>query len=350
MRVLHVNSENTWRGGEQQMAYLIEELNQRGVYNKVLCRENSAFEKYAKKNKIDYKTTRFKGLKISDAYQLRLFAKDVDLIHVHTANAHTVAYLSAKLFGNKKPICVSKRTDFPVKSPSKYNHAQIKKVLCVSKAISRITKAGINDQNKVEVVYSGINPARFSGEQLSLKQKLNIPEQKILIGNTSALAPQKDYFTFLQVAKQLSEYEFVIMGEGPLQREIQEFAQQLALKNIHFTGFLDNVHEYLASLDLFLITSQTEGLGTSILDAMTCKVPVVATDAGGISEIVIDGETGSLHAVKDVSGLTEAVKRLTQSSELRAKLTARAYDNVQQNFTKNQTAERTYALYREMLI
>ena len=82
---------------------------------------------------------------------------------------------------------------------------------------------------------------------------------------------------------------FVIIGKGPMENEIKSFSSKLKCsKNIHFVGFRNDVPDILGELNVFLITSKTEGLGTSILDALAAKVPVVATRAGGIPEIIKD--------------------------------------------------------------
>ena len=288
----------------------------------------------------------FSGLKIFDSYFLKQYVKQnkIDLIHCHTSNAHTLAYYSG-LFGMHRPIIVSKRTDFPIRSAKKYNHKDIAAVLCVSDKINEITTNSIVDKNKVHTVYSGIDPSRFNVIQKSLKEMLGISKESVLIGNCSAIADQKDYFTFLDVAKKLPHYEFVIIGSGPLEKEVMNYASTLNLKNIHFTGFMNDIESYLSSLDLFLITSKTEGLGTSILDAMICKIPVVATKAGGIPEIVIDRKTGLLEEIGNSQRLSQNVENLISNSQLREKLCQEAFKNVSVNFTKEATADATYQIY-----
>lgn len=350
MKVLHINSEKGWRGGEQQMVYLIEELASLGVENFICCRLDSTIHKYAQEKQIPHLALKFSGLKLLDSLKLKGFLRkqQIELIHTHTSNAHTLAFY-ASLIGATTPIIVSKRTDFKVKSPGKYNHSLIKKVICVSHKIAEITKAGVQNPDKVVTVYSGINTKRFDGEQNSLKRLLNLGDHQILIGNSSAIAPHKDYYTFLKVARNLPQYHFAIIGSGPLEDEIKKYTAENDIKNVHFTGFLPDLEKYLKSLDIFLITSETEGLGTSILDAMICRVPVVATAAGGIPEIVIDTKTGLLSPIKDVESLTQNISEILSNPELRETMLGNAYENVKTNFSKEATAQKTFDHYKAVL-
>ena len=132
-RVLHVVTALTWRGGEQQAAYLIEELKQE-VDQLVLCSVGSKMEAYCQLNRIAHFVQQKNG-GIDFSYAKRLkwtcVSEKIDLIHVHDAHAHTFSILAASVFGNKTPIVLSRRVDFPIKnnifSHFKYNHKQIKK-------------------------------------------------------------------------------------------------------------------------------------------------------------------------------------------------------------------------------
>jgi glycosyltransferase involved in cell wall biosynthesis len=348
MKILHLNSEKSWRGGEQQMANLALELKSQGHTNIIAARSGSDSIKFAKKNGFQYLELPIGGLKIRASLKLRnyLRANIVDLVHTHTANAHTIG-VYANVLGAKTPLVVSKRTDFPVKSQFKFRHPSVKKILCVSNKIKEITEYSCQGLNNVHTVYSGINKDRFNGDQVNLKEVFNIAKDKVLVGNCSAIAPHKDYFTFIDTAKLLDsdKYHFIIIGDGPMENEIKAYAK--GLDNITFTGFMPNIHEVLKSLDIFLITSEEEGLGTSILVARICEIPVVATRAGGIPEIAINNKTALTSAIKDPKDLAKNVKDILLVDNKH--LPVNAKEMVLNSFTKEATAMNTLKHYKEVL-
>jgi L-malate glycosyltransferase len=119
-------------------------------------------------------------------------------------------------------------------------------------------------------------------------------------------------------------------------------------KDILFLGFRQDIPEILPELDAFLITSETEGLGTTILDAFACRVPVVATAGGGIPEIVKHNQTGMLAAVSDPDTLATHVLNVLTIDTLKHRLITNATAFLKE-FTKEQTALKTLAVYREVL-
>lgn len=360
MKILHVSSEPSWRGGEQQLAYLYEELEKKGIQQVILCATNSSMEKYCIERQWNYYTeTKKSGIAIRFSGRIKSLCKklEIDVVHTHDAHSHTFAIIAAVVFGNNTPLVVSRRVDFPVsKSKSslfKYNHKAVRKIVCVSDKIKEITAKDITDKTKLITIHSGIDLSKFEGtyRKGKLRTELGLTNQT-LIGNTSALADHKDYFTFLDTAKlinqSISDSYFVIIGVGPLEAEIKSYAKSLKLENISFTGFRTDIPEILEDLDVFLITSKTEGLGTSILDAFACNVPVVATAAGGIPEIVIDKRSGLLAPIKNAKLLADQVRRLLNEDQLRLDILSGA-KKVLNSHAKSITAEKTLLVYQEVL-
>ncbi len=359
LRILHIVTALSWRGGEQQVTYLLGELKAE-VDAFVLCSVGSVMEQYCIQNRINYTSVK-KGSGIDLFYAKRIkevcVEYQIDLIHLHDAHAHTYAILAADFWKNKVPLILSRRVDFPIKkkwtSKHKYNHSQIKKILCVSDKIREITSQGIKDKSKLKTVYSGIDLNKFAKPNNTLREEYGISEDVFLVGNTSALADHKDYFTFLDVVKMVTDQEksirFIIMGDGPMMEEIKTYAKQLNLeKQVIFTGFRNDIPTVITGLDLFFISSKTEGLGTSILDAFAAGVPVLATAAGGIPELVKDEETGLLRQVGDAAGLSQAIFRLQTDKKLREQLVKNASLFVQR-FDKSNTAKQTFKCYKEAL-
>ncbi|MEO0554325.1 MAG: glycosyltransferase family 4 protein [Bacteroidota bacterium] len=359
LKILHLSSEVSWRGGEQQIAYLIEELVSAGHTCEILGRDNSAFEHYARKENLRFHGVSYSGVGlIKTAFLLKKISSKYDIVHAHSGKSHTLTFL-ALLAGMRTPVVLSRRVDFVPKknffTQWKYNHLGIKRIIGVSNAITEIMRSYMTKKReRCITIHSGIDLRRFSDiQKKSLRSILELPKGCFLLGNTSALADHKDYFSFLKVAEVLSNkdaaYHFVIMGDGPMANEVKSFARDLNLMDrVTFTGFLNTIPEVLGDLNVFLMTSKTEGLGTSILDAFASRVPVVATKAGGIPEMVIHESTGLIADVGDVDTLAKNVERLKANVQLAQELVSNASSKLLE-FTKEKTAKRTLDIYYEIL-
>lgn len=363
LKVLHLSSEKTWRGGEQQIAYLIDELNAMGIENLVAARTDSAFEKYCMSKSINVKVFPFKNsFDLGTALGIKDLCKKekIDIIHMHSSKSHGIGVLSAVL-GNKVPLILSRRVDFVPKQNLltrwKYNHGAIKRIVGVSDKITSIMKHYVKDPSLCVTVHSGVDLNKFNKEQRienSLRKEFGIDDRTLLIGNTSALEAHKDYFTFIETIKKLVDdgvsLQALIIGEGSLKTQLQAFAGEKGLTNkVIFTGFRKDITRILPDLDVFLMTSNEEGLGTSVLDAFLAKVPVVATAAGGIPEMVLHEQTGMLAPIADATTLAGHVKRISNDDALRKSVVNGASNKVASSFSKEMTAKKTLAVYREVL-
>jgi glycosyltransferase involved in cell wall biosynthesis len=360
MRVLHVSGQYTWRGGEQQIAYLIHYLSELGCENILYCPDNAALRS---KVSIAKQFTFVRGLlfQVKAAYTLAKVCKqeNPDIIHLHDADAHLIGVLSATLFGNRSTMVMSRRVDFVIKkrwtTRFKYQHKSIKAIICVSEAIARIVKESLPEK-KVSIVYDGVLTDRFLQGFQILKKTYHLPEDIKLIGNIAALADHKDHFTFLRTATKLlkedEKLHFFIIGadQGMGEKLLQWIRQHNLEDKITLTGFRTDIDKILPELDIFLFTSKQEGLGTSILDAFAARVPVVTTNAGGIPELIENGYTGFLCNVGDASGLSSKVRELLDSQELRYKISQQAFERLEAQFTAKRMAENTKNIYKEVLL
>jgi glycosyltransferase involved in cell wall biosynthesis len=359
LKLLHISTADSWRGGEQQISYLAGELKINDFPQVVICPAASPLNKLCHQKNIpviSYKKRWaldiYLALKIKKICRQQQFA----ILHTHDSHAHTAAFLSAILFRNKTPIVVSRRVDFPISSSVfstwKYNHKCIKKIVCVSEAIKNIAAPSIVNKNKLSVIYDGIDLSKFKKPTGKLKNEYGLDPRTVLIGNVSALADHKDLFTFIDVAFELKkinpQLRFFIIGHGHEREKLAYHVKNKKLsEEVLFTGFRNDINEILPELNLFLMTSKTEGLGTTILDAFVAGVPVVATAAGGIPEIVKNNETGLLASVGDVKTLTVLVNQLLQDTALQKKLTTNAHQFVK-HFSKEEMCLKTTNLYKEV--
>jgi len=361
MTILHVSTPADWRGGEQQVAYLAIALQSMGIAQVVLCPQGSVLAARMMEASVPVSTFDKRGfmdmLVAQKIFRLSK-GKSFDIIHCHDSHAHSAAVVAAVHYGVKSPVIVSRRVDFPVStnplSRWKYNHPSVSRIICVSQAIRDITAPAIRDVSKLAVVHSGIDLHKY--EQPKGKRKLvhelGLSDSSKIVGNLSALADHKDYPTFIRTAEKVIHADpsihFIIAGKGHEEKRIKKMIHDLKLNtNVHMLGFRDDIVDVMQSLDAFLITSATEGLGTIVLEAFAAGVPVVATRAGGIPEMVEDGVTGLLAPIGDAEALAEATLRILNQPELGKQLAHNASQKVKA-FSYQATAEKTLGIYRNL--
>jgi glycosyltransferase involved in cell wall biosynthesis len=362
MKILHLTTATTWRGGEQQMAYLASCLALFGHEQLVLCPAGSAVEARMKELSIPCHTYTKRGnIDFAFARKLSRLASEeqVSLIHLHESRAHTLGFLSALLFGNKVPMVVHRRVAFPVSnnifSKLKYNHSSVSRIICISDKVKEITAPSIRNKNKLVTIYSGVDLARFKDKLPTgiLHREYDIEAKVKIIGNIAALTSEKDFYTFIDTAEILlskrNDLVFMIIGDGPLSQDLQAYINERSLQGkVILTGRHNDVPDILPELSVLLVTSLAEGLNTTILDAFACKVPVVATETGGIPEIVHHRETGLLAAIKNSGMLAEMTSLLLEDVVLRKRLVENAFQNLSR-FSVEEMALQTARLYEDVL-
>jgi glycosyltransferase involved in cell wall biosynthesis len=361
IRVLHLSSEKAWRGGEQQIAYLLEELAGSEIENFVAVRQHSEFEKYAIRKNIPFFSLPFaNSFDLNTALALKRICleNEIDLMHLHSSKSHGIGVI-ASVLGNLPTLVLSRRVDFVPKKNFltrwKYNHPSIKRIVCVSDKINQTMRAFVKRPERCVTIHSGVDLQKFNtkGSPARLLEEFKLPAQAILIGNTSALDVHKDYFTFIDTIAILQQKGFpvkgMIIGTGPLEAELKKYvAMKNLIPEIIFTGFRTDIRDILPSISIFLMTTRVEGLGTSILDAFLAAVPVVATNVGGIPEMVVHEKTGMLAPAGDAHTLALHCERIISNESFRSHLISEGRQKVLE-FSKERTAQKTLTLYREVL-
>lgn len=356
MKILHIDTERTWRGGEQQLLYLVKGLKERGHNSLIVCQPGSPLEDAVKKAGIETVPVKMRGeFDIVAAWKIGRLLKQLnyDIMHTHTSHAHSIGLLS-RLFGKVKGMAVSRRVDFPIKSMFKYKFFDVQ-YIAVSEAIKRVMiQGGVSDQ-KIDVVRSCIDIARLNNAPIAdIRGELGIGKEAVVIGNIAHMADHKGQIYLVRAAAIVKEkypdVRFVIVGDGELRGELEAEARRLGLVGtVVFPGFRKDIAGFLASFDIFAFPSHLEGLGTSLLDAMVMRRPIVSTTAGGIPEVVQDGVNGMLVSPKDPEALAKAMIRLIEDPDLRLKYGNAGRRIVEERFTADKVVEGTLAVYKRIL-
>ena len=326
MRILHIDTERTWRGGEQQLLYLVKGLKEREHTSSVICQPGSSLEDAVKKAEIDAIPIKMRSeIDILAAWKIGRFLRrgKYDILHAHTSHAHSIGLL-ASFFGKVKAMGVSRRVDFPIRSRLKYNSFAVH-YIAVSEAIKRVMAAGGISPQKIDVVRSCIDLDRLDNAVISdVRAEFGIGKDIIIIGNIAHMADHKGQIYLIRAANiiknKYQNIKFIIVGDGELRSRLELEAHKLGLNDILiFTGFRKDVISILASFDIFAFPSHLEGLGTSLLDAMAMRKPIVSTTAGGIPEAVENGINGILVPPKDPESFAKALLSLIENRALRLK-------------------------------
>jgi glycosyltransferase involved in cell wall biosynthesis len=178
--------------------------------------------------------------------------------------------------------------------------------------------------SKVFIVPNGIDTRAFSpgrGAGISLRRRFNLPPAAPLCVIVAALRPEKNHRRFLRIAtrvkRTLPQSEFVVVGDGPLRQRLEQEAHDLGLGNaVHWLGCRNDVADVLAACNLFALTSDNEANPVSIMEAMACGLPVVATNVGSIHEIVSSGRHGFLVSPENEADFARRVEQLLRDREL----------------------------------
>lgn len=357
--IAHVDTQPSWRGGQRQALELIKGLNSLGLKNVLFCRASSEISERAKDAGITVIHLPLKGeWDIVSALKLRAYIKreGVNIIHAHASHAHTICLLAVLGLSSCKLI-VSRRVDFHVNNylSRKFKYgASVDKIIAVSDAIKRILIEDGIDPGRVETVRSGFITGEFkeSGTGIDLRKKLDIPEDTVVIATVAALVPHKAHNVLLKAAhhvvKKHPEVKFLFAGEGELKSEIEKNINNLGLKKyIILLNFVKDVSTVYRAASIFALSSNEEGLCTSLLDAMYFRLPIVATSAGGIPEIIKDEVNGLIVPVGDYMLFAEKLNYLIENPERRKKMGARSSDILQQN-KMEQTIEKTFQIYNKL--
>jgi glycosyltransferase involved in cell wall biosynthesis len=356
MKILHIDTGKEWRGGQRQAQFLHEGLLESGIQSVLVCNADGQFPKRGVESIIPMK---FKGeTDLSFMRELKKLIRQEkpDIVHTHDAHSLTPALL-AKVMGTDYKLINTRRVDFSINkgyfSRKKYDNRQVDVIVAISQAIRDMLIADGIDKSKIRLINSGVRFPKYINYKLytELLDKYAL-YGKFVIGNVANISDHKDQKTlidaFVSFRKEADNALLMIVGGGPLSAELKAYAASTDYESdIIFTGHTENVYEHLALFDLFCMSSKTEGLCTSIIDAMFMLRPVVATAAGGIPELVKDNFNGLLSPVKDAEAIAESFNLIYDDDDLMYKFSSNGFHTALK-FSDNAMVSGYIRLYEEL--
>lgn len=349
LRILQINTERGWRGGERQTLLTAVGLRERGHDVELLLRKGSALAERARALGLVVHTA---GGGFSFGCWLALHGGRYDVLHAQTAKV--VAWTVALAPAHRRPLVFSRRTSFPIGAGgwlTRLKWRRLDQMVAISEAAASAPRAlGVS----TKVIPSAVLPiaADASRVQHFLKQKTL--EGRRLVGTAAALSVEKDPVTLIhaaaKVCEQFEDVVFVHWGAaGAASQAAQQTIAELGLHDRYLLlGFEPDVEQLFAALSVFVMASRYEALGSSVLDAMLQNVPVVSTDAGGLKETVRAGR-GLVCAPGDAATMAAHISLMLAQPEQAQAMAKVAYAAVRTEYAVDSMVERYIEVYREVL-
>ena len=366
IQVLHVTFDMGIGGTEQVIRQLVTHLPKAGYRHRILCIDGriGPIGQELKAQGIDILSIgRTPGLDrrlISEIRKL-ILEHSVDLVHCHQYTPWVYGLLAS--------IRTPARVVFTEHGRFYPDRHRYKAILAnplmagltdAVVAISSATRDALRRYEfipkwRVEVIYNGIEGwAADTGQAARVRRELGIPAGDPVLGTVARLDPVKNQGMMLRafagVLAQVPQAWLVLVGDGPERESLEKLSGELGIGHrVRFTGFKTQPVAYMNAMDLFLLSSHTEGTSMTLLEAMSLGVPTVATRVGGNPEIVLDEKTGLLTPPEDARAFQAAILRLLEDAGLRRRLSSAAVERFKQEYSV-QSMQNAYAgLYHRVL-
>lgn len=330
MHITHVNLARGFRGGERQTEILIKTLAEQSsndISQTLVCRRDSPMRQHLQGvARLDFQTANHQ---LAGHFNLNETALGkTQLVHAHDAKGVHWAYLHYRLKGT--PYLITRRVDSPVKR--KWFNQQCYAHASARVALSHVIKKLLEDNQYGDVTLIPSAYARLTPSPEATNNFRNDFANKFLVGHAGAVVDRhKGQRVLLQAAQKLEhqapDIHFIFLGDGEDAETLK--AESSSLSNVSWLGFNSNIADYLAGLDVFAFPSRNEGLGSVLLDVMQLGIPVIATNVGGIPDIVQNEQTGVLIATNDADALASGIVRLRDDASLRQRLVEGAYERLE---------------------
>ena len=289
----------------------------------------------------------------------------LDLLHVHYAIPHaSAAYMAKKIVetqGRYIPVITTLHgTDITLVGRDKtfapvvaFSINQSDAITAVSENLRDITYDTFPIEKEIQVIYNFVDTRRFHKKPIDAFRKVIAPNGEKIIMHASNFRKVKrvqDVVRIFEIVRRKIPAKLLFVGDGPERSVAEGLCRELGLcDDMRFVGKQEQMEEILAIADLFLLTSEYESFGLAALEAMASGVPVISTNAGGLPEIAIQGETGYLNDIGDIDGMSDNAIRILGDEAVLKQFKANAYNHAK-NFDIHRIVPQYEALYNRFLM
>ena len=372
IKVLHLIDSSGMYGAERVVLTLLENINCSDYHCILGCireSENEDVELGSHAERLGLHVVYFtmkRGLSPNGILKIFLFIKrnKIQLIHSHgfkpniylglipkkilKINVISTIHGWAKKYADRKLAVYEMLNCFFIK--------RFSKCIAVSEGVRQdMLKKGI-PSNKIIIIYNGINLNTASKllKQKEIKKELNIPNDDFVVGTAGRLVKEKGMEIFIKGAAKFLWYNpdavFLIAGDGPLYSNLKNEAKGLNIDSkLLFVGFVDKIYEYLLILDVFVLSSLTEGLPMILLEAMNAGCPVICSRVGGIPEVINNNINGFLIDSNNPDALSEKLILLYNNPSLKNNIAIKGQEYIKKMFSANKMADEYVKLYDKLI-
>ncbi|MBA3830000.1 MAG: glycosyltransferase family 4 protein [Taibaiella sp.] len=343
MKILELNYENGWRGGERQTLYNMIGFRNAGHVVSLVCRRDSLLAKKADAE--GFTILPFRNIFGVVGYLLRKGGR-YDVLHAQTSHILTWCVFS-RLFHSSRIVYTRRVSFLQSGALTKLKYLLTDVIVGVSNTVKK--NIDIFTRRDVPVISDIVipqQPDRQRAEKLLAQSGIGI--DKRLVGTIAMMTPEKDPITMVEVvhilAQQRNDFVFIHVGAGKLEEEVRLKIAAYGLREVYkIAGYVDEPQDLLSVMDVFAMSSVNEGLGSTVLDAYLLRVPVVATKAGGMADILANGN-GIACDIKNAAMIAEGINKLLNDGQLVSVMTDRAYEYVLANHSMQHITDQYQAL------
>jgi glycosyltransferase involved in cell wall biosynthesis len=359
---LHIDTALSWRGGQNQVLLTVNGLREIGDRAALVAHPDGELLRRAAEGLDLIPFAARSEMDLSAAWRFSRVLKRLrpDVIHAHDPHGVAIAALALPMSGSgpSPALVASRRVDFHLKnnSLSRWKHRQVDCFIAASEAIRRMLLSDGVPPERTVTVHEGVDISHIvAAPAVNVHEALWLPHHAPLVGNVAALVPHKGQRYLIEAAhlvmREIPDARFVIFGEGELREHLERLVHEHNLeKHVLLPGFRTDILGCIKGFDVFAMSSVTEGLGTSLLDAMACQTPIVATRTGGIPEIVEDEVNGLLVPPRDAPALARAIVRLLNDQTRRRTMGEAGFKRVNERFTVERMVAQTAAVYERLAL
>jgi L-malate glycosyltransferase len=359
VKILLVDLDTEWRGGQNQALLMLEGLNARNCVAELVSPDGSELGQRARARGITIHGVSPLFSRISATLKISELTKTgaFDLVHANEAHAVTSVWLARA--HRRVPVVISRRVGYPIRNSSvalsRYQAAA--RILPISHWVAEKLAASGIENEKMTVVYEGVEIPRLPSPEVRREARAiwGISDDSPLLGCVGVLLPDKGQDqlirTLARLRTEFPQTKLLLAGDGPDKSRLKQLASKLGISDaVIFAGFVKAMEPVYAALDAFLFPSRFEGLGTSLLSAMSYAVPPVAFSTCAFGEIIEHGKSGLLSETGNETSLLNAASTLVRNPQIARQIGQSARTRIEQKFSAAKMVESMLQVYESLIL